>query len=124
MVEMPNLTSSMSWSELPSLSTGTLHAWKSAMPEGPLLETPPTFRLPLISPSTTHRKTTLPMSKRLARELTNPSRNFTNLIDQKIQEARGLIASLATTLRPEDQEMQSKLPPESTTEAHNGGKIA
>lgn len=46
LINTPNLSSLMSWSvDLPTLSTGTLQAWKSAMPGGAVLVTPLVFPL-------------------------------------------------------------------------------
>lgn len=96
LIETPDLTSLMSWSDFPSLSTRTLQAWKSVILEGLSQGTPLAFRLPSFSPSSTHRKLTLLVSRRLTPELANPFGSFQDLIDSRIQGARRSSASPAT----------------------------
>lgn len=82
LIGAPDFSSPMSWRvDLPALSTETLHAWKSVMPEGLSQETPPAFQIPSTSPLTVDRKSTLPTAKRLALELGSPLGSVTNLVD-------------------------------------------
>ena len=94
----PALLSPLTWANMPPLSTGTLRTWKDMVPGSASPATPAPFRLPSASPPGIRRKSTSPISRRLAEELGSPTVSFREMLT-RVQEAGTPTASSPTASR-------------------------